>query len=134
MKLIRKDFRTDGIFGQLFKDDNTFFCYTLEHAFVFGDEAPSPAVHAGSYLCVRGDHTLPHKKDPFETFMLTEVPGHTGILIHPGNYQDDSSGCILVGDSIIMSGRGQMITNSTATWLKLLEILKDTDSFFLTVQ
>ena len=66
--------------------------------------------------------------------MLSDVRGHTNILIHAGNYNNDSEGCILLGDSVIMSGRGQMITNSKVTFAKFMDLMKDQDSFFLMVQ
>lgn len=31
---------------------------------------------------------------------LLNVPGWTGVLIHPGNTADDSSGCIIVGQNL----------------------------------
>lgn len=60
---------------------------------------------------------------------LIDVPGFEGILIHIGNRADDgtgrgdSSGCILVGENKV---KGQVI-NSTATFKKLYEILKNSD-------
>lgn len=52
---------------------------------------------------------------------LLNVPGFEGILIHIGNKAGDSSGCILVGENKV---KGQVI-NSTVTFKKLYEILKD---------
>ena len=54
---------------------------------------------------------------------LIDVPGFEGILIHIGNKHEDSSGCILVGENNV---KGQVI-NSTATFKKLYEILKNSD-------
>lgn len=54
---------------------------------------------------------------------LIDVPGFEGILIHIGNKHEDSSGCILVGENKV---KGQVI-NSTATFKKLYEILKNSD-------
>jgi hypothetical protein len=51
---------------------------------------------------------------------LLDVPGYEGILIHIGNYAEDTDGCILVGENKI---KGQVI-NSTATFKRLYEVLK----------
>ncbi|MDR2409697.1 MAG: DUF5675 family protein [Bacteroidales bacterium] len=52
---------------------------------------------------------------------LLNIPGFEGILIHRGNTEDDSSGCIIVGENKAV---GKVI-NSTGYELKLVEILKN---------
>lgn len=51
---------------------------------------------------------------------VMNVPGFEGILIHAGNTQKDTMGCLLVGENKV---KGQVI-NSQATWKKLYPILK----------
>ena len=51
---------------------------------------------------------------------LLNIPGYDGVLIHTGNTQDDSSGCIIVGQNKVV---GKVI-NSKLTFEKLYPVLK----------
>lgn len=50
---------------------------------------------------------------------LLNVPAYSGILIHPGNTQKDSLGCILPGVNNVKG----MVTDSYNTFVKLYNIL-----------
>lgn len=52
---------------------------------------------------------------------LEKVKGYSGVLIHIGNTDRDSAGCILVG---IANSSYTMVTNSTNTFFNLYEELK----------
>lgn len=54
---------------------------------------------------------------------LIDVPGYEGVLIHIGNYPKDTDGCILVGKNTVKGA----VMNSTATFKKLYDILKNAD-------
>lgn len=84
-----------GAFGILNSEDGSFACNTLEHAYPCGSDF-TPKVPAGSYRCQLGPHQL-STGPQFQAYEIQNVPGHSNILIHPGNTQGDSSGCILVG-------------------------------------
>ncbi len=98
--LKRTDFRKDGIYGVLMRDDGSTLAYTLEHSYrdAFGNYGPK--LPEGSYQCARGTHRLKGAESNFETFEVMDVPGHTDILFHIGNFNDDSEGCILLGEYI----------------------------------
>lgn len=61
---------------------------------------------------------------------LQDVPGFEGVLIHPGNTEDDTLGCILVG---VNNVKGQ-VTNSQNTFHTLMKELQKFDEIFITIQ
>lgn len=54
---------------------------------------------------------------------LLGVPGYEGVLIHIGNTDKDSSGCILVGKNSVVG----KVLQSTDTFTKLFAKLKEAD-------
>lgn len=115
----------DGIFGYLITEDGTSLCETLEHSF-----DGKPAIPPGTYVCQRGTHCL-HNGHPFTTFEVTGVPGHTGILLHCGNKNGDSKGCILVGDT--WDHADGMILGSRIAFDRFLAFTKNLETFTLRV-
>lgn len=137
LRLIRNTYADDGIFGTLENPEtNEVIACTLEHAYDSnaGDGSYSPKLQNGTYNCVRGTHKLTHS-DPFETFEITGVPGHVGILFHSGNYNEDSDGCVLLGHQVLSrpGGKGDMIISSRNTFNKFMDLQKDINEFTLTV-
>ncbi len=133
MTLTRKDSLPTGIFGELVSGDESLKLFTLEREYRVGDENPpiyQPKVPPGVYTCQRGQHQLVDMIQPFETFEVMNVPGHTNILFHTGNVADDSSGCILVG--LFRSGNDS-IMQSRAAFTKLMDLQNGVSEFILTV-
>lgn len=104
--LTRNDNKASGIFSTLQTPDNSY--QTLEHAYLQPDGAYLPKIPPGTYTCIRGTHRLHDMTSGFETFEITGVEGHTGLLFHWGNYNKDSEGCVLVGEKRV----GDMVINS----------------------
>lgn len=97
-KLIRQSSGLYGIIGALTSEDGTKSFVTLEHAYPDGQGGFCPKLASGMYTCVWHDPVRLH----YPTYMVTRVPAFQGapvdgILIHRGNYNKDSEGCILVG-------------------------------------
>ena len=138
MKLVlrRRNYRLDGVFGELTDDLGNHICFTLERSYADLDakEGLSPKVPPGNYKCVKGMHRLPSMTQDFETFEVMGVPGRWGILFHVGNYNEDSDGCILLGEGLgNRLKNGVMLTNSKKAFTKFMTLLKDVDTFELLV-
>lgn len=135
LTLQRTAYTKNGIFGQLTSDDGIKACVTLEHAYEQPDGSFQPKTPAGVFTCVRGQHQLEHMTKPFETFEITNVPGHTNILLHVGNYNNDSEGCVLVGIYVQTDDQGQFvcIKQSHAAFQHLMALQNGIDKFQLTI-
>jgi hypothetical protein len=134
-KLIRDFFRYDGVFGHFYFDgEEEPFMVTLEHAFPQDSETYFPIIPNGIFTCRRGIHSL-HNGIPFETFEVTGIEGHSGLLFHPGNYNKDSEGCILVGTVVTTydSKGDKMITGSRDKFQEFMKRLDGVNEFQLKV-
>lgn len=134
LRLTRSEFREDGIFGELVTEDGDFVAHTLEHAYPDGAGGWTPKVAVGTYVCERH----PPNRLPYETFMLRDVPDFlgkpvSGILIHCGNFDQDSEGCLLVGKAEIQGGSMRMITQSKETFSELMALEDGVQTFLLLI-
>ena len=119
----------DGAFGTLFRQDiGTQIAVTLEHAYDDGGGGWFSKIPPGRYFCVLGHHPINGV-----TYEVTNVPGHTAMLFHVGNYEKDSAGCILLGEQIDEVNGRLMITKSRETFEKFMALQDGTPSFWLWV-
>lgn len=139
LTLTRKQAAEDGIFSDFTRADGTLLAQTLEHAF---EHVPTstppvwePKLPKGVYTCQRGEHRLKGNPVPFITYEILNVPGHTGMLFHKGNFNADSDGCVLLGNSIVLEkdGKTKMITNSAQAFARFLTEIQNQPTFELTV-
>lgn len=134
MKLIRTQYTADGIFGRVYNSNGVPICYSLEHSYPQTDGTYLPKLSIGKYTCIRSTHQL-HNGVPFETFEITNVPGHSNILFHAGNFNTDSEGCVLLGHNITKQDGGtHMITTSKTTFKEFMQTLENINEFQLTVE
>lgn len=105
LRLDRYDLTGKRTIGRLYIDGK-WFCYTLEDTvrppgqLVLGETA----IPAGRYELAWWDSPRFKRRLP----ILKDVPGRSYILIHAGNTDVDTAGCILVGmdrakDSLLAS-------------------------------
>ncbi len=131
LTLKHTDFLAEGIFGNLYDEQNRQLWATLEHSYDsgHGNGSYTNKIPPGVYKCVRGQHRLHSMTHTFETFEVTNVPGHTNILIHSGNKNDDSSGCVLLGTKRV---NGTVVSSKLA-FQSFMELQHGIDQFTLTV-
>lgn len=96
--LIRKNYSLDCTIGELFIIDRNSkktikVCNTLEDASTTKKIKGESCIPTGKYdvqitMSNRFKKMLP---------LLIDVPNYAGVLIHKGNTESDSEGCILVG-------------------------------------
>jgi len=109
LKVLRFSSQEDSTSGLLFEDTDLglkFLCYTLEDERRALKVKGETRVPAGTYkLALRKEGGF-HKRykgkyGAWHRGMLhvTEVPGFEWILIHTGNTDEHTAGCLLVGDS-----------------------------------
>lgn len=130
MILIRTSHEESGIYGELLNDLGQQIAVTLEHAYLNSDGSYSSKIPDGDYICILGQHQLEGMTHSFQAYELQNVLGHSNILIHMGNYNKDSDGCILLGEE----HSGDMITNSVKTFNEFMESMSGKDSFDLQVK
>ncbi len=126
LTVLRYSSGEESTLGLLFIDGK-FACYTLEDEHRVIKVPGKTRIPAGRYkikLRKEGSHHLRYKsKFPgIHKGMLhiTNVPGFKWILIHIGNDDDDTAGCLLVGESSIsnITQKGR-INNSTLAYSRI---------------
>jgi hypothetical protein len=116
LKLIRKDFAPDYTMGELYVNDK-LFCYTCEDEIRNTKVAGETAIPYGTYPVIINMSNRFKRELP----LLLNVPNFAGVRIHPGNTDDDTEGCILVGKT----KRANMVTESRATFARLFAVMKE---------
>jgi hypothetical protein len=126
LKLIRYSFLEDRTLGIItgIKDRKTPF-YTLELP-DRNNERNISCIPEGKYQCVRHWST----KFPYLHLLIMNVPNRDGILIHAGNYPKNTTGCILLGQSI--NNEGDLV-NSRKAIDEFMELIKAADEIILEV-
>ncbi len=104
LQVVRTQFGLDATNGLLFIDGK-FECFTLEDQYQAVKVAAETAIPEGSYKItlrtVGGFHSKYLKRYSFHKGMLwvRDVPGFEYILIHTGNTDEHTAGCLLVGET-----------------------------------
>ena len=132
IKITRRETGPAGTFGVLYRDGFGLF-YTGELPRDAGqpdvqNEQCTDCIPAGTYRCELVESPK-FKSVGGKGYLLTGVPGRTGILIHPGNWcgdkakglKSDVQGCILLGLGIGELCGQRAITDSRAAVKAFIE-------------
>jgi hypothetical protein len=107
LRLLRFSSGNDSTLGILMRVDFfwKFLCFTLEDEFRTMKKSGETRIPSGAYqLKLRqhggfhGRYTSKFPEMHHGMIEIMDVPGFTDVLIHIGNNDDDTEGCILVGD------------------------------------
>lgn len=120
-----------GTFGVLVFEDIPF-ALSLEREWLHNrpsvGDVPGSCIPAGEYICKRVNS--PRFNNTFE---VTDVPNRSHILFHKGNLDDDSRGCILVGEEFGQLGSSSGIKSSKAGYNEFMAIMSNDDEFRLII-
>ena len=124
--LIRISDIDDGTFG-VFLDYDIPFCLTLERRWLDNKRGES-CIPWGNFICQRV------QSPKFgETFQVLDVPGRSGILFHKGNINDDSHGCILLGEQFEpINGKNGILASGKA-FQEFMQRTHSIDNFVLKI-
>lgn len=129
----------DGAFFTVHGTDGAPLFYVACHAYQQDDGTWAPKTPPGAYTGVRGTHRIMngpgHTLGPeFETFEITGVVGHSGVLFHKGNWpQTDSDGCFLTGIQLGPLNGSPAVLESGVAFDKFMALQAGADTFNLTV-
>lgn len=81
----------------------------------------------GIYICVPYDGAT-HKK----VYLVKNVPGRTAILLHTGNFESETKGCILLGDELGMFSGEPAVMDSKKAFERFRSLVGE-EKFTLTI-
>jgi len=103
-----------GTFGRLHLPDGHII-YTVERPWLRNERGIS-CIPEGDYTC----RPSRYHRGGYDAIEVMDVPDRSRILIHIGNWPADVQGCIAVGERIECIDGKLGVTNSKATFHRLL--------------
>jgi hypothetical protein len=112
--------------------DGSFACFGLEDEFREQKVSKETRIPAGVYSIELQTVGTLHQKysqrfaDIHRGMLhLRDVPNFTGIMIHVGNTEKETDGCLLVGSQAITEPGQMSVTQSVAAYRRLYQIVVD---------
>ena len=135
LKLDRMGSTPWGTFGTLRLPDGTAFP-TLERQWEYNARGKS-CIPAGEYLMALRASPMVMRTSGGEFrngWEVTGVPERDLIMFHPGNWQDDSNGCVLIGRAHVVINGKPGISASRAAFKDFMHRLTKRESWRLAVR
>ena len=135
LRLDRVGSTRGGTFGTLYLPDGTHF-KTLEPVWQYNAQGVS-CIPAGDYFMARRNSPIVARTSKGEFtrgWEIKPVPDRSLIMIHPGNWQHDSNGCLLVGRAhAVISGKPG-VTASRAAFKDLMHRLATREEWGIAIR
>lgn len=133
LTLLRLSSEDDSTIGALYDNDERLLCFTLEDEYREKKVKGETRIPGGLYHLKLRTHGGFHSRysdlfpDIHEGMIeICDVPGFTDILMHIGNHDDNTAGCILVGVSAMENRfRNGWISNSTEAYKRVYPVIRD---------
>lgn len=128
LQIYRIIHRPDGTFSIVMVDQYPI-CLSVERPWL-NNQIGISCIPTGQYLCKRVN------SPKFgNTFEVTGVSGRTAILFHSGNVDDDSHGCIILGENFEPWKTGQLsLASSKVAFDQFMREMSKQDQFKLTIK
>lgn len=122
LELLRVGQSNRGTFGVI-RYGQVPFVLTLERPWEDNKENVS-CIPAGRYRCRK------IRSPKFgDTYEICDVPGRTHVLLHWGNYIEDTEGCVLVGEEFSGTFDRPFVSASKRGFLELIKLLNGAAEF-----
>lgn len=112
--------------------EGNFVCFGLEDEYRVEKVVGETRIPAGTYrvtLRTEGGHHERYKERFSDIhrgmLYIRDVPNFEWILIHCGNTDEDTAGCLLVGSQAITEPGSMSITSSTAAYRRFYPMVVD---------
>ncbi len=115
--------RDDGCFSVLLWDGRPF-AVSVERTF----ENRRTVITQGAYKCTRTEYI----KGGYETFEI-HAPGHSRVLFHKGNVEDDSEGCVIVAEAFGIFGSRTAVLDARSGFGQFMQAAAGLNEFTMQV-
>jgi len=128
-EVVRVAVREPGAFGVLLHQGIPF-ATTLERTYPLPGGEQHVKIPEGLWTCVRTRYL----RGGYSTYEVAKVPGHSRLLFHKGNVEQDSEGCVLVGSGYGVLLSQPAVVQSAAGFAEFMRRAAGIEHFVLRVR